>query len=339
MGILIRHAEAIEQLAKLTTLAVDKTGTLTLGRPELTEILLPEASPLSENDVLTLAASLESQSEHPLAHAIVQAAEKRQLLLPDAEDFQATPGGGVQGRIRGQQIFIGKADFLESHSLTNHAVLDESIRNAQSQGSSVIQMSVDQQVAAAFVLSDPIKPTTPAALDELRALGVQVVMLTGDHERTAKHLANKLGIERYHAGISPQGKHDLVLQWKSQGDVVGMAGDGINDAPALAAADVGIAMGTGTDVAMESAAVTLVRGDLRGILQAVLLGRAMQRNIRQNLAFAFLYNALGIPVAAGILYPWFGLLLSPMLAGLAMSLSSVSVILNALRLSHTKLSR
>lgn len=339
MGVLIRHAEAIEKLAELRILAVDKTGTLTLGRPEMTEILLPEESPLSENDVLTLAASLESKSEHPLAHAIVQAAQKRQLSLPDVEDFQATPGGGVQGRIRGQQIFIGKADFLKGHSLTNHAILNESIRIAQSQGSSVIQMSVDQRVAAAFVLSDPIKPTTPAALDELRAMGIKVVMLTGDHERTAKHLANKLSIERYHAGISPQGKHDLVVQWKTEGDVVGMAGDGINDAPALAAANVGIAMGTGTDVAMASAAITLVKGDLRGIIQAIHLGRAMQQNIRQNLAFAFLYNALGIPVAAGILYPWFGLLLSPMLAGVAMSLSSVSVILNALRLSHAKLGR
>ncbi|MFM2176315.1 MAG: hypothetical protein RL015_413 [Verrucomicrobiota bacterium] len=339
MGVLIRHAEAIEKLAELRILALDKTGTLTLGRPEMTEILLPKDSLLSENEVLAFAASLETRSEHPLAHAIVQAAEKRQLSLHEAADFHATPGGGVQGLVGSRQLFIGKADFLHEHHLTKKTVLDEAIQNAQSQGSCVILLGMDQQVAAAFVLSDPVKPTTPAALDELRAMGIQVIMLTGDHERTAKHLASTLGITRYHAGVSPQEKHDLVTQWKRTGEIVGMAGDGINDAPALAAADVGIAMGTGTDVAMASASITLVKGDLRGIIQAIHLGRAMQCNIRQNLAFAFLYNALGIPMAAGILYPWFGLLLSPMLAGVAMSLSSVSVILNALRLSHAKLGR
>ncbi len=339
MGVLIRHAEAIEKLAELRILALDKTGTLTLGRPEMTEILLPKNSPLSENEVLALAASLEARSEHPLAHGIVQAAEKRQLSLHEVANFHAIPGGGVQGLVGNRQLFIGKADFLQDHNLTNNNSLDEAVINARSQGSSVILLGMDQQLAAAFVLSDPVKSTTPAALDELRAMGIQVIMLTGDHERTAKHLASTLGITRFHAGLSPQEKHDLVTQWKRSGEVVGMAGDGINDAPALAAADVGIAMGTGTDVAIASAAITLVKGDLRGIIQAIHLGRAMQRNIRQNLAFAFLYNALGIPVAAGILYPWIGLLLSPMLAGLAMSLSSVSVILNALRLSHEKLGR
>ncbi len=339
VGVLIRHAEAIEQLAKLSTLAVDKTGTLTQGHPAVTEVLLPDDSLLSEDDVMAWAAALERRSEHPLAHAMVQAAAQRQLLLPDVTAFQATPGGGVCGDVLGRQIRLGKADFLQGPGRTGLAAFEGRVQAAQSQGCSVILMGVDQQVSAAFVLSDPIKSDTPEALAQLKALGIHVIMLTGDHERTAKHLAGVLGIERYHAGVSPQEKHDLVAQWQTCGEVVGMAGDGINDAPALAVADVGIAMGTGTDVAMESAAVTLVRGDLRGIIQAILLGRAMRRNIRQNLTFAFLYNALGIPVAAGILYPWFGLLLSPMLAGLAMSLSSVSVILNALRLSQAKLSR
>ncbi len=332
MGVLIRRAEAIEKLAALNTLAVDKTGTLTLGRPEVTEILLAPHTLLSRDDALRHAAALERHSEHPLAHAILQAAEKKQLALPDVPDFQAAPAAGVSGRVEGRAVVVGKTDFLRAHGVENLGGLETLATPHQGEGKSAIFLAVDRQAAAVIVVSDPIKPTTPEALARLRALGISVVMLTGDNERTAQRIATTLGIGRFHAGVTPQEKHAFITAMKRPGAVVGMAGDGINDAPALAEADVGIAMGTGTDIAMETAPVTLVRGDLRGIVHAIQLGRAMMRNIRQNLLFAFLYNALGIPVAAGILYPSLGVLLSPMLAGAAMSLSSVSVIANALRL-------
>lgn len=336
MGVLIRNAEAIEKLASLNTLAVDKTGTLTLGKPEVTEVLLSPQSQFSIDDALRFAAALERHSEHPLAYAVIQAAEKKKLALPDVPDFQATPAAGVSGMVDGKAVIVGKADFLREQGIENLAALEALAIPHQSEGKSAIFLAVDGQAVAVIVVSDPIKETTPEALAQLRALGISVVMLTGDNERTAKRIASTLGIERFHAGVTPQEKHTFITQMKKPGVVVGMAGDGINDAPALAEADVGIAMGTGTDIAMETAPVTLVRGDLRGIVHAIQLGRAMMRNIRQNLLFAFLYNALGIPIAAGILYPWLGVLLSPMIAGAAMSLSSVSVIANALRLRNFK---
>ena len=337
MGVLIRQAEAIEKLATLNTLAVDKTGTLTLGRPEVTEILLLPDLSLDSDEALKLAASLERQSEHPLAYAITQAAEKKKITLPDVSDFQATPAGGVVGKVSGRQIVIGKADFLRDQGVENLDELKSLAQPHQSEGKSAIFLAVDGQATAVIVVNDPIKSTTPEALAKLEELGISVVMLTGDNENTAKHIAATLGIKRFHAGVTPQEKHTFISEMKKPGAVVGMAGDGINDAPALAEADVGIAMGTGTDIAMETAPVTLVKGDLRGIVHAIQLGRAMMRNIRQNLLFAFLYNALGIPLAAGVLYPWFGWLLSPMIAGAAMSLSSVSVIGNALRLKNFRM--
>ncbi len=337
MGVLIRQAEAIEKLAALNTLAIDKTGTLTLGKPEVTEVLLSPQSHFNIDDALRFAAALERHSEHPLAYAVIQEAEKKKLALPDVPDFQATPAAGVSGKVDGKAVMVGKADFLREQGIENLAALEALATPHQSEGKSAIFLAVDRQAVAVIVVSDPIKPTTPEALSQLRALGISVVMLTGDNERTAKRIASTLGIERFHAGVTPQEKHTFITQMKKPGAVVGMAGDGINDAPALAEADVGIAMGTGTDIAMETAPVTLVCGDLRGIVHAIQLGRAMMRNIRQNLLFAFLYNALGIPIAAGILYPWLGVLLSPMIAGAAMSLSSVSVIANALRLRHMRL--
>jgi Cu+-exporting ATPase len=332
MGVLIREAAAIEKLASLNLLAVDKTGTLTLGRPDVTEILPAAETSLGSDEALSLAAAVERHSEHPLALAITQAAQARGLTRLDALDFHSTTGAGVAGLVAEKLVLIGRPGFLRQHQVSGLESLEARSSEHQQEGRTVVFMAVDGKAAAALIISDPVKPTTPEALARLKHLGVRVVMLTGDNERTAARIAGFLGIERFHAGVTPREKHALVLGMKRPGIVVGMAGDGVNDAPALAEADVGIAMGTGTDIAMESAPLTLVRGDLRGIVHAIELGRAMMRNIRQNLLFAFLYNAVGIPVAAGILYPWFGILLSPMMAGAAMSLSSVSVISNALRL-------
>jgi Cu+-exporting ATPase len=332
MGVLIREAAAIEKLASLNLLAIDKTGTLTLGRPNVTEILTAAESRLGSDEALSLAAAVERHSEHPLAKAITQAAQARGLPRLDAIDFHSTSGEGVSGRVAEKLVLVGRPGFLRQHQVSGMESLEARVSGHQEEGRTAVFMAVDGKAAATLVLSDPVKPTTPEALARLKQLGVQVVMLTGDNERTAARIAGFLGIERFHAEVTPQEKHALVHGMKRPGNVVGMAGDGVNDAPALAEADVGIAMGTGTDIAMESAPVTLVRGDLRGIVHAIELGRAVMRNIRQNLGFAFLYNAIGIPVAAGIFYPWFGILLSPMLAGAAMSLSSVSVISNALRL-------
>jgi Cu+-exporting ATPase len=330
LGVLIRHAAAIEKLAALDTLVVDKTGTLTTGKPQVTQII--PAAGFTEAEVLSLAAALEKHSEHPLAHAVLRAAAERNLTAPPTENFHATVAGGISGSVNGRAVLAGKPDFLRDGGVTGLESLEAAAVPHQEAGASAIFVAADGAPAGAILISDPVKSTTPAALAELRELGIKVVMMTGDQQRTAQFVAGQLGIENFHAGVRPQDKHDRVVALKKEGAVVGMAGDGINDAPALAAADVGIAMGNGTDVAMESAAVTLVKGDLRGLVRAVGLGRAMQRNIRQNLLFAFLYNALGIPVAAGVLYPAFGWLLSPMLAGAAMSFSSVSVIANALRL-------
>jgi Cu+-exporting ATPase len=334
-GVLIRHAGAIENLAKLNLLAIDKTGTLTEGKPTLTEIFALPGN--DESSILRLAASLESGSEHPLAAAVISAATARELTVTAPSDFQSHTGAGIEGFIEGRRIHIGSSAFLESMGIQGVPDLREKGETFQARGATFLLMAVDGYAAGGLAVSDRIKKSTPQALEELHALGVKVVMLTGDSTRTAQSIASSLGIVDFRAEVTPGGKFEAIHSFQSRTCVVGMAGDGINDAPALAAADIGIAMGNGTDIAMESAAVTLVKGDLRGIVRAIKLGRAMMRNIRQNLLFAFLYNALGIPIAAGILYPFFGILLSPMIAGAAMSLSSVSVVANALRLRRVKM--
>jgi Cu+-exporting ATPase len=309
---------------------VDKTGTLTEGKPRLINVV--PADSVSEQELLGAAASVEQQSEHPLASAIVQGAKEWSVPLQAVSDFQSTTGGGVLGRVDGRRVIVGKPQFLRSREIGDLEKLEAKASELQCEGHTVIFVGIDDHAAGIMSVADPIKESTPAAIEHLHQLGIKLIMLTGDNERTARAVAEKLGIDEIEAGVEPQRKHERVRRLREQGHVIAMAGDGINDAPALAAADVGIAMGTGTDVAMESAGITLLRGDLRGIEKAVRLSRGMMRNIRQNLFFAFIYNALGVPIAAGVLYPVFGLLLSPMVAGAAMSLSSVSVIGNALRL-------
>ena len=334
-GVLIKKAEAIELMEKVQTLVVDKTGTLTEGRPAVTAVL--PADWISPGDLLTLAASVETNSEHPLAAAIVEGAKKRGVDPPAVADFESTSGGGVIGRVIGRRVMLGKPKFLRAQGIGDLDGIESRAAELQAQGNGVIFVAVDGRAAGIIAVADPIKESTPAAIEQLHKLDVKIIMLTGDNERTARAVADKLGIDEVEAGVEPQDKHERVRQLR-QGNVrVAMAGDGINDAPALAAADVGIAMGTGTDVAMESAGITLLKGDLRGIEKAIRLSRAMMSNIRQNLFFAFIYNAAGVPIAAGVLYPFFGLLLSPIIAGAAMSLSSVSVIANALRLRSVKL--
>lgn len=335
IGVLIRNAEAIEKLAQLDTLAVDKTGTLTEGKPKLAQVL--PVNGFAEPELLRLTASLEQGSEHPLAHAVVMAAREQTLSLEAAKDFQSTTAGGVTGTVAGRKVLVGKPAFLREKGVADIEALEKLAAPHQAEGATAIFVAIDGRAAGVLTVADPVKATTTQALAELRELGVSVLMLTGDNSRTAEAVARRIGIADFQAGVTPHDKHEKVKSLKAAGRSVGMAGDGINDAPALAAADVGIAMGTGTDIAMESAGVTLVKGDLRGIVRAIKLGRAMMRNIRQNLFFAFIYNALGIPVAAGLLYPFFGVLLSPIIAGVAMSLSSVSVITNALRLRHARL--
>ena len=334
-GVLIRNAEAIEKLAHITTLAVDKTGTLTEGKPRLAQVL--PADGFSADEVLGLAASLEQASEHPLAHAVTLAARESNLPLSAPKALQSLTGGGVSGTVDGRRVMVGKPEFLRDSGVPGVDSLESVASPLQAGGAIALFVALDDHAAGTLIVGDSVRPSTPRALEELRDLGVSVVMLTGDHPRTAGAVAASLGIASYYAGMTPQQKHEHVLALKATGQVVGMAGDGINDAPALAAADVGIAMGTGTDIAMESAGVTLVKGDLRGIVRAIRLGRAMMSNIRQNLFFAFLYNALGIPIAAGVLFPITGVLMSPILAGVAMSFSSVSVIGNALRLRRVRL--
>ncbi len=334
-GVLIRNAGAIEKLARLDVLAVDKTGTLTEGRPRLDQVLPAEG--FSATELLGLAASLEQASEHPLAHAVTAAARESNLPLGAPTHFQSRTGGGVSGIVNGHRVMVGHPGFLREGGVSGVDSLETAAAPRQVEGGIALFVAIDERAAGVLIVTDPIKVSTPRALEELRGLGVHVVMLTGDGPRTARAVADRLGIAEHHAGVTPQQKHAHVLAARATGRVVGMAGDGINDAPALAAADVGIAMGTGTDVAMESAGVTLVTGDLRGLVRAIRLGRATMSNIRQNLILAFLYNGLGIPVAAGVLYPVAGWLMNPMLAGLAMSLSSVSVIANALRLRSARL--
>jgi len=334
-GVLIKNAEMLEIMEKVDTIVVDKTGTLTQGRPEVTAI--ETFGDWKEVDVLRIAASVESQSEHPLAQAFVRRAKKDELKIAPATDFDSITGGGVRAKVEDRNVLIGKGQLLTDENVSNVEAGLKQARKLQSEGATVVFIAIDGQLAAIMAVSDPIKESTPAALKTLHELGLKVVMLTGDAEPTAKAVATKLGIDEFHAGVSPADKHTFIKKLKGDGKIVAMAGDGINDAPALAEANVGIAMGTGTGVAIESAGVTLIGGDLRGVAAAANLSRKTMRNIRQNLFFAFVYNALGIPVAAGLLYPFFGILLSPMIAAAAMSLSSVSVIANALRLRSADL--
>jgi Cu+-exporting ATPase len=333
-GVLIKNAEVLETMEKVDTLIVDKTGTLTEGRPKLTEINVSPDIGFNEDEFLALVAAVESNSEHPLARSIVEAAQEQNLDLSDVADFDSITGGGVHGTVDGKQIMIGKQDLLRDTDIERIETMSEQAIELQSQGRTVMFAAIDGKFAGIVAVSDPIKETSADAIKQLHELGVKVAMLTGDNERTAKAVADQLNIDEVEAGVSPEDKHNRVKQLQSSGAIVAMAGDGINDAPALAAANVGIAMGTGTDVAIESAGVTLVKGDLSGIVKALQLSRATMSNIRQNLFFAFIYNALGVPVAAGILVPIFGTaaLLNPMIAAAAMSFSSVSVIANALRL-------
>ena len=333
-GVLIKNAEALEHMEKVDTLVVDKTGTLTEGRPAVTAIV--PAAGFSETDVLRLAASVERVSEHPLAVAIVRAAEQRGVAITSVSDFDSPTGKGAIGKVEGKQVALGNAKFLAELGV-DVATLASRAEELRKEGATAIFMAVDGTVAGVLAIADPVKATTPEALRGLKAEGVRVVMLTGDNWTTAKAVARRLGIDDVEAEVLPDQKSAVVQRYKAEGRVVAMAGDGVNDAPALAAADVGIAMGTGTDVAMESAGITLLKGDLTGIVRARRLSQAVMRNIRQNLFFAFIYNALGVPVAAGVLYPFFGILLSPIIAAAAMALSSVSVVGNALRLRRVRL--
>jgi Cu+-exporting ATPase len=334
-GVLVKDAAALETMEKVNTLLVDKTGTLTEGRPSVTNLFC--AGPESEEEFLRTIASIESPSEHPLARAIVEAAKSKKLPLDSVTGFDSIPGGGVRGEIRGRSFLVGKLSLLRESGIQGLDPLAANAAKLQEKGDTVIYAARDKQAWGLVAISDPIKPGTPQALASLRNLGIDLVMLTGDHETTARSVADKLGITNFRAGVAPHDKYEEVRKLRAAGKIVAMAGDGVNDAPALAAANVGIAMGTGTDVAIESAGITLLKGDLNGIVKAIALSRATMKNIRQNLFFAFFYNALGVPLAAGILYPFFGLLLSPMIAGAAMSFSSISVVANALRLRGTKL--
>ena len=333
-GVLIKNAEALEILEKVDALVVDKTGTLTEGKPRLVSVTSLDG--FTDADVLRLAASLERGSEHPLAAAIVSGAEERGLSLATAEGFKSMTGQGVAGRIEGRTVALGNEHMMRALGVTVDATAAD-VDAQRKDGHTVMFVAIDGRPAGLVGVADPIKPTTPEALRMLRDDGVKIVLLTGDNRVTAAAVAKKLGIDQVEAEVMPDQKASVVKRLQSEGRIVAMAGDGINDAPALAQAHVGIAMGTGTDVAMESAGITLVKGDLRGIVKARRLSRATMRNIRQNLFFAFVYNVLGIPIAAGVLYPVFGLLLSPIIASAAMSMSSVSVVTNALRLRRTRL--
>jgi Cu+-exporting ATPase len=332
-GILIRNAEALEIFGKVDTLIIDKTGTLTEGKPTLSSVI-PQPG-FEESDLLQLVASLERSSEHPLAAAIVKGAEAKKLSLADVVGFNSTTGKGVKGTVSGKQVAVGNGELFRDLSVDSAPLLDraEALRK---EGQMVMLVAVDGKAAGLVGVSDPIKESTPDAIRELKAAGLKIIMVTGDNATTAKAVADKLDIEFY-ADVLPQKKAEVVKERQKSGSVVAMAGDGVNDAPALAQADIGIAMGTGTDVAMEAGGITLLKGDLRGILRARHLSKSTMRNIRENLFFAFVYNAVGVPLAAGVLFPAFGLLLNPMIAAAAMSFSSVSVIANALRLRTTKL--
>ncbi|MEA2093909.1 MAG: copper-translocating P-type ATPase, partial [Pseudomonadota bacterium] len=334
LGVLIKNAEALEIMEKVDTIVVDKTGTLTEGKPTL--IAVQATNGFTEDEVLQLASSLERASEHPLAEAIVRGAEDRGMTLNQTDDFESVTGKGVSGTVNGRRVALGNIKLLEALGI-DPGDLPQQAEAGRAEGQTVMFVAIDGRAAGLVGVADLIKDSTPEAIRDLHAEGVQVVMLTGDSHTTAGAVASKLNIDRVEAEVLPDQKAEIVKKLQAEGRIVAMAGDGINDAPALAQSHVGIAMGTGTDVAMESAGVTLVKGDLRGIVRARRLSRAVMRNIRQNLFFAFIYNSLGVPVAAGVLYPVFGLLLSPMLAAAAMSFSSVSVITNSLRLRKARI--
>ncbi len=333
-GVLIKDAEALERFAGVDTLIVDKTGTLTEGRPRLTDVIA--SGEMDEDRLLMFAASLERGSEHPLAEAIVAGAEDRGITLEKSDDFDAVTGKGVAGDVAGHRITLGNRAMMEDAGVSVEG-LAERADALRAEGKTAMFVSVDGEIAGLVAVADPVKKTTADAIRALHDLGLKIIMATGDNARTAKAVAERLGIDEVRADMLPEGKQKLIEELRENGASVAMAGDGVNDAPALAAADVGIAMGTGADVAVESAGITLVKGDLNGIVRARALAQATIRNIKENLFFAFVYNALGVPVAAGILYPVFGTLLSPMIAAAAMSLSSVSVIANALRLRTVRL--
>jgi Cu+-exporting ATPase len=334
-GVLVKNAEALETLEKVDTIVIDKTGTLTEGKPKLTKALVSDG--FSEAEFLSLVASVEKHSEHPLAAAVVRGATERNLVLPEPEKFESITGGGVIGRVQGKELIVGNYRLLESKGISGLDSLKAEVEQLQAEGNTVVHAAVDGKAAGILAIADPIKVTTPEAISEIHRLGLRAVMLTGDNQRTATAVGKKLGLDEVHAEVAPQDKQQVIQKLRNEGHIVAMAGDGINDAPALAAADAGVAMGTGTDVAIESAGITLVKGDLCALVKAIHLSRLVMRNIRQNLFFAFIYNTLGIPIAAGVLYPFFGILLSPIIASAAMSFSSVSVVGNALRLRKIRL--
>ncbi|MEO0794377.1 MAG: heavy metal translocating P-type ATPase [Verrucomicrobiota bacterium] len=334
-GVLVKNAEAMENLEKVQTIIVDKTGTLTEGQPQVTDISPVDS--IDDAELLRLAASIELASEHPLALAVVRSAQEKNIQFQAAPDFDSKTGNGALGTVDGQMVKIGRLEYVTQQLPSADSELATTAQVLAKQAKTVIWVSRDDTLIGHIAIADPIKSTTPQAIQDLHALGLKIVMMTGDNEMTAQAVAQQLGIDEFRAGVKPADKHDGVREFQQQGITVAMAGDGLNDAPALAAADVGIAMGTGTDVAMESAGITLVKGDLTGIVKAVRLSQGVMKNIRQNLFFAFIYNGAGVPLAAGILYPFLGILLNPMIAAVAMSLSSVSVITNALRLRRLKL--
>jgi Cu+-exporting ATPase len=336
MGVLFRDAEALQTLRQVNTLVIDKTGTLTAGKPRLTDVVVVGDG--SEDRLLTLAATLERGSEHPLAAAIVEAARSRELELGNQREFESISGQGISGQVDQHKVVVGNRTLMDQLNIDVSALL-EPAEALRAQGKTAVMLALDGHAAGLIAVADPIKDNAAAAIRALQDDGIEVIMLTGDSSTTAEAVAEQLGIDEVFAEVLPEQKADKVKSLQAAGRIVAMAGDGINDAPALAQAQVGIAMGTGTDVAMESAGVTLVKGDLRSIVQARRLSRATMKNIRQNLFFAFAYNSIGVPLAAGVLYPFFGILLSPMLAAAAMSLSSVSVIGNALRLRRVKFDR
>jgi len=333
-GVLIKNAEALETLEKVDTLVVDKTGTLTEGKPRVVSVIA--VAGISESELLRIAASLEQGSEHPLASAILAAAKERGLAIGHVSDFHSYPGRGISGNVDGRLAIAGNEKLFSELKVSLEG-RTEPAEDLRSHGQTIIFVAVNGRVAGLLGIADAVKPSTPPALAELRKQGIRIVMLTGDSRSTAATVARELGIDEFEANVLPERKAEVIRDLQHHGRSVAMAGDGINDAPALAQADVGIAMGTGTDVAIESAGITLVKGDLAGIVRARKLSRATMKNIRQNLFFAFIYNSIGVPIAAGVLYPVFGLLLSPIFAAAAMSLSSVSVITNSLRLRRAEL--
>ena len=334
-GVLVKNAEALERMEKVDLIMADKTGTLTEGRPAVTHVYAAKGR--DENEILRLSAAVEKGSEHPIASAIVRTASDRHLDVPDVSGFRAEAGEGVKGTVDGEAVVVGKPQFLKANNTRGMENLKPKAEDMEAQGQTVVYVAVARRAVGFIAVSDPLKENTADAVKSLHALGLRLMIVTGDNEQTARSVADRLDIDEIRAGVAPEDKHKQVEAGHREGHVIAMAGDGINDAPALAAADVGIAMGTGADVAIESAGITLVKGDLRGIVKSVRLSRSVMRNIRQNLFFAFVYNATAVPVAAGLLYPFFGILLSPMIAAAAMSFSSVSVVSNALRLRRVAL--